>query len=482
MTRRRFLLVPPSSIAIVVLAACNGGGNGRPAPAPAAPKVAGVSAGVISGKGSIIVNGVEWQKPDDRRKITKDGTVIAEDDLRVGMGVKVTGDLDDSTNGKASEIQVLPAIRYQVGTVSASGFTVLGQTVTVTSTTVLDGTDGNFAPSQPVEVHGVFTGPDQIRATYIRKCSCFDDAVVRGTISSFDGGAGTFKIGTLMVIYAGAEVVPAGTVPADGLFVEVRGLVVGGELQATRVEVEDLARDADGRKAEIEVFVASVDPDARTFNAASGAGSLRVVWDDSTEFAGGGPGDLSGAKVEAEGTLSGGSLAADRVEFEDAAGIEDTAGIEGSAESVNADTGTLRILGISVQVSGGTDLVDERGDGGALSLADIVPDDPLAVSGRPDGAGGVTATKVIRRKDARPVELQGPVSSHDPLTGNVGFLGIAVVAGTDIEFRNAAGNAVSRDAFMAAITDGVTVVKARGTFGSPPPIILANGMEIEPHR
>jgi len=104
------------------------------------------------------------------------------------------------------------------------------------------------------------------------------------------------------------------------------------------------------------------------------------------------------------------------------------------------------------------------------------------VTGKPDGAGGVTATKVIRRKEAAPIELQGPVSSHDALNGNVVIFGVTIVAGTDIEFRNAAGNPVTRDDFMAAVTDGATVVRAGGTFGSPPPVILANRMEIEPHR
>ena len=99
-----------------------------------------------------------------------------------------------------------------------------------------------------LEVSGLVDSAGKIQATHVEKKSdSFVDnsgAVieVKGTIQNIDTIAETFEINTLLVSYASANLsgLP-GNVPANGQYIEVKGMSFGtsGELVATDIELEN---------------------------------------------------------------------------------------------------------------------------------------------------------------------------------------------------------------------------------------------------
>lgn len=176
-TQRTWLL-----ISTFWLASCGGGGGGgfSPAPAPADPPPdtsgidrGGVSQGVITGFGSIFVNGTRFDT--SAALFTVDDSPGAESDLAVGKVVTVIGSIDDDgLNGTATEVIFDDQVEGPIDSVDAATATlvVLGQTVRVDSETVFDdsivpnGIEG-LSAGEVVEVSGFNDADGTIVATHI---------------------------------------------------------------------------------------------------------------------------------------------------------------------------------------------------------------------------------------------------------------------------------------------------------------------------
>ena len=133
-------------------------------------------------------------------------------------------------------------------------------------------------------------------------------------INSLDTGSKTFKINALLVAYSSADTseLPGG-VPAEGLFVEVEGTlnVLGGQMQATEIELGDELGTDNADEVEVTVFVTDF-ISAFEFTV----GRQVVETDDNTEYVDGTAADISpGVKLEAEGSLIDGILFANEIEF-----------------------------------------------------------------------------------------------------------------------------------------------------------------------
>jgi hypothetical protein len=232
--------------------------------------------------------------------------------LKIGDGVC------EASGGDLSE--ALPT-----GTPSTGAtLVVLGQTVHVDDTTIIDSNVPNFAAitaGMLLEVHGQRRADGSIAATFIEKKTAPVVFAVRGTVAGHNAGAQTFSVGALTVNYGGAIIndmpAPSGN-NWNNLFVEVKGtscagvLPVCGTLTATKVEPEGLGV-ANAAKAEIEGFVtALVSTSDFTVN------SQRVLTTGSTIFSGGLQSEIVvGVKLEVEGSLAGGVLTATKVAFKE---------------------------------------------------------------------------------------------------------------------------------------------------------------------
>jgi hypothetical protein len=428
-----FLLVASTGL----VAACGGGGGGGGVAGgggtqPGIDRL-GVNGGVVSGFGSIFVNGVEFETDSAEFEVDDDSSGSSQDDLNIGDTVVVTFDPDVPGN-VAQTVFSDDAVEGPVDSVDALAgqMVVAGQTVLVDAGTSFDDSLPN--PSLDglnvgdfVEVNGFFDNVNNvwvIRATRIEPGA--GEVEVHGFISGLDENNMTFSINELVVNYDGTTEIddnfPGGTTFANGDFAEVKGANPGpnAPLLATKIEAEGFGLDAAGGpnfddfdevEVEVEGFITRF-ASASDFDVSG----FPVTLTGRTEFEGGGRSDLGlNVKVEVEGDLNSDTvLVADKVDIRRSNDLRVTALVD----AVNAGANTLVVLGITVQVDALTRIEDKSdADVEPFSLADINVNDYVEVRGGADPAGGGTiAASLLEREDPPDVlgedtELRGFVES-----------------------------------------------------------------------
>ncbi len=477
----KFILVALSA-ALVALPGCNSGGGSSLAGIGGTGKIA---SGTITGFGSIFVNGIEYNL--DSASIEVDDSAGAENDLRVGMVVTVTGTAGD-TAGNASSVVYDEVVEGPVSglTVSADGtnkrFNVLGIDILVDAVaTIFDNSTPDFsfdtiADGDVVEVSGFFDAGGVLRASYIDKTETLDpgttEVQLKGTATDATGAGGTagfgdsFTVNGITVnILSGTDLsdVPGGLV-TDGMFVEVKGLWVDATtVDASRIEEEDTALGDDGDDVSLEGLVSGFTGDLTLFFVDG-----RPVDATTATFE---PITLQLAndqRVEVEGTInSSGILIAEEVESR--GGDVEVQAVVTSKTVTNAalNEGTVTLLlvnntqQLAVQTNSRTQFEDKTEVVESLRLSDIGSGDYLEVRGFVDGSGAVVATEV-RRDDpiGEDVILQGPVSSF-ALNSEVTILGVTFATSVPpTEFQNALDQPIISDVFYGALSTG-TLVKIK---------------------
>lgn len=200
------------ALAAMFLLACGGGtslsgvGSGG----------SGIAEGSVSGFGSVIVNGVEY---DDSNAISQtegaDGTKTLSA-AKLGQGVRVS----QSKDGVADTIEILPQLRGPVTSAGVNGLylQVMGQWVRVGlisntsgTATVLDGYGdvSTIASGDAVEVHGVWAqdavkGLPVLVASRIEKVSAPYAPLISGQVTAANGAG-------LLTLNGGAAVLDAGS-------------------------------------------------------------------------------------------------------------------------------------------------------------------------------------------------------------------------------------------------------------------------------
>jgi len=335
----RFILAGLATV-LIALNGCGGGGGGS--------TVAGIggtgkiASGTITGFGSIFVNGIEYDIDNASIEVNDDDSAgLSQDDLRIGMVVTVTADVFDTNSDGDDDSGVASLVVYDneiEGPVSgisdengglAKSFSVLGVNVLVgvADTEFDDGEAPGFsfatiADGDVVEISGFFDGSNVLNATYIEKTDDFvsgeSEIALKGTPDAgTDAGAGdSFSLdGVTVNILADADLreVPGGRV-TDAMFVEVDGTLISGNpftVDAFRVEREDEGLDDDAGEVELEGLVSDF-VDNSNFRVDG-----QLVDATDAEFKPAGLVLSDGLKVEAEGTITGGILIAEKVELED---------------------------------------------------------------------------------------------------------------------------------------------------------------------
>lgn len=452
------------TLVFMAIAACGSGGGGDGGVASGGTGGTGISSGSITGFGSIFVNGVEFST--NGATIRRDDSSIGENELRKGMIVEVQGSIASSTSGTAATVDVEEAVRGPVesksGTASAGTLVVLGQTVLVDDTTLIDNNVPNFgaiSPGMLLEVHGLRRADGSIAASFIEQKTAPVFAV-RGSVANHNTLAQSFTIGALTVNYNGAITndMPAGS--WNGLFVEVKGATcsgspVCGTLTAGKVEPAGLGL-ANANQAEIEGFVTTL---ASTSDFT--VNSQRVVTTGGTVFSGGVQSEIVlGVKLEVEGSLAGGVLTATKVQFKDSVKLESNASVSGSSITLEG------LPGITVTANAFTEFKNT-----AATASNLAPlnNRNVRIRGRASGAASVIATEIEDRGAADPngdVILQGTVAKADVINPTFKILGITVdtsqLAAAD--FRDVNDNAIvgGQTAFFNALTPNGGLVKAKG--------------------
>lgn len=441
------------------LAGCGGGGGGG-SPAPAGAAV--VSTGVVTGFGSVYVNGVRFDTSS--ASFTVDDSPGSQADLAVGDVVTVRGRVnDDGRSGTATSVAGEDAVEGPVTAVDAVAGTlvVAGQTVLVDADTSLDdnipgASLAGLAAGDFVEVAGFLDAAGAVRATRIERKPAGSTVEVNGVISNLDTGTSRFRINDLDVSYASAVLSDfEGGAPANGDLVEAKGTTfVAGVLQATRVERKGGNAQDNGSRQEIEGLITRF-VSASDFDVAS----QPVTTTGSTVFENGTAADLGvNLKVEVEGSVAAGVLVARKVSIRRAGNVRLTSVVD----SVDASAGTLVMLGVTVKVDSLTRLEDKSdADVESFSLADIRAGDYLEVRGAefPVSSGQLLARRLERGDPDDRSIVQGPVTSvADPA---LVVFGVTVTTDGGTEFQDLADNSLSASAFFGQVGPG-DHVKARG--------------------
>ena len=506
MGKQRAYWTIPSFLALLAIASCG--------ETPGTGGVGGTGIGPVAGFGSVLVNGVKYNV-DNTTFVDAHGRTLG--DLAVGMVVKVTASsIDDnptSPTGVATKMEVQrladgPTDDNSVS-IDNNSLRVMGQTVFVGLTTVFDNVADLFAIDNlvqqgkrpEIEVHGSTDDTGFLRAGYIHLWS--DNLVagreiqLKGAVRNLDARGRTFAIGPFLqkVDYGALSSAPSGL--DNGAFVEVKGTyrVTDNTIRAGSIKVEDpVSGQNPGDLAKAEGYVNRVLADlgtAKRFELIAPDGLQIVNWSVTAAFRDGAASDVApGAKVQVEGSRNqDNTLAAARISFRKPSNIR----IESTVTAKFPSSIRVGVLGLTpVEVNLLTSYKDGTGTfPGAFGLGDISVDSTVRVDAFLD-SGPVPARIVATRLELRdPIQsdrhiLQGVVEGK-----NVPALTFLRILGVDVEtvpestgFLQLDGTPfpgtgiVQQVNFFDAVTEGVTIVKARGTYFAG--VLSANEVQIVP--
>lgn len=453
-----------AALAGCLLAACGGGGSATTAGTAsggtaATVERAVVTSGVITGFGSVYVNGIHFETSG--AEISKDGLRTTQQNLRVGQVVHVKGRIDGSGRAVADSVRQDDDLEGPITSIDATAqtFVVLAHTVRVTTETSFDASLGNFAAlavGVQVEVSGLANSAGEIVATRIEKrATGATQLEVMGTVSALDTTAHTFKLGALVVDYSSATLrdFPA-TGIANDQTVEAKGnaLNSAGALVATSVERRDFDSSTGVFQREVEGLVTRF-ASATDFDVAG----RKVTTNSSTVYEGGTAADLAlNVKVEAEGTFdAAGVLVAAKIQFKRGTG----AGVAGIVDNVAADSsglgGTLTVLGVTITVDNNT-RIEDKSDARIemFRLANVQVGDYVEIRGTETAALKLTAARLERRRASTESWVRGTV--RDLASPNFTALGVPVTTTSATRFDE-----LSSTAFFTSAAG--RVVKVRGT-------------------
>ena len=365
----------------ITLAGCGGGGSGGVgvAPGSADPGVAAgvssggtgavaVAAGSITGFGSIIINSNGVRIDDSLSSVRDDDGNDLRGKLKLGMLVTVKGATLSGVGASASSILVGGELVGRVAgapNTSAKTFIVLGQTVTVTGSTVFDLSLPNgfasLANDTVVEVHGFYNPvTNGVAATYIERKNNPSLFRIEGLVSNADLVAKKFSIGSTLINYSGASDVRV--TPVNGALIRVRlnavlpPTAVPLEWTATRVRApESLGDSVINGNSQSQSIEAEIEGSITAFTSATRFTVNGTVVDATTAaFPKGSAGLAVGARVEVRGRLSAGVLVAQQVKIEDESKLEDREfELNGTVSNVTAST--FEVRGVKVNYSASTE-------------------------------------------------------------------------------------------------------------------------------
>jgi len=321
-----------ATVSSALLSGCGGGGSGSTSSTAAST----VNKGVVTGFGSVFVNGVEYKTANSKMHLPDDSTSASslgsseteiQNHLKIGMYVTVKGS-DDGTSGQASEIEFKDNMEGLVTATTATTLTMMGITINTDSSTKIyssSGSETTLAAIIPgvtwVEMSGLPDNTGAFNATYIGvKSSAGTEQELKGYIVASNAGSFDLGLDSGVKSVTIPAVLPVGI--AVGSYVEVKFDALGNFI---KVEIEDdlVKADASTAKAEAEGYISAINGDAVTISIAGKTQTVNLALNTAYYFksANGtltpaGRADLIvGKKISAEGPLSAGVITASKIKI-----------------------------------------------------------------------------------------------------------------------------------------------------------------------
>jgi hypothetical protein len=442
-------------LSILLASGCGGGGSDSETSSvdDTGSGASVVSRGIITGFGSVYVNGVRYHTSGT--KFTIDDGEGDESDLKVGMIVTVRGSSQGNGEGNADSIVYdnelkgpVSAITLDADDANRKTLTILGQAVLVTTDTTIDDDGGltfdSITLNDVLEVSGYVTATG-FTATHIELQDNADKIEIKGHIDNL--GPDSFTIGGFAISYDGATKLDDIKELAKGLFVEVEGQLdfAGTTLIASKIEGEDEGFDDDMDEAEIKGVISAYNVADNTFMLQGqkvDASSARlepaslVLADDLT--------------VEVEGYVSNGVLIAEEVE-QKGRKIK----IQASLSAVDKSAGNVSFkfngIDVVVRVNVGTEIEDENTDNDLL-LADLSMGDFVELEGYSESSDVINAVE-IKRVEPDEIHIVAPLEDFDGNVMSVKLLGI-VFDLTAASFEDDDDNSLAASRFFKALDLG----------------------------
>jgi hypothetical protein len=371
--------------------------------------------GRITGFGSVITGGVEYET--DKTSIKKDGLAVVngDRDLQVGMVITLKGTAN-GTQGEASSIEYNDELEGLVQTndlATGGDLIVMGQNVTFDANTNFESDDPAITAIEDipvnavVEVSGYPDAKGNILATYIELKAATadlydDDMEVKGIITNLNDTVDslTFDLGGLTVDATSIALVLEFPL-ANDLYVEVKSKegfdALTGSLVASKIELEDEGHYGvsgdDGDEMEIEGVITKIDTvngiielNGQVINIPAGMDISSFAVDDLVEIE---------VRVAVDG-----SLIAEEIEAEDAHDDDEDFTIEALVEAIDAVNGTITADGKVISIDKLNAIMIDHGEMHEkyFSIDSLAVGDWVELEVYIDDAGNYVAIKVERIK------------------------------------------------------------------------------------
>lgn len=414
-----------------------------------------VSRGLITGFGSVYVNGIRFHTGGTQFSVDDDSGV--ESDLRVGMIVTVKGSVDDSgANGQATQITYDNELKGPVSSIvpdpndaTIKTLVILGQSIEVNSNTTIDNDGGltfdNIQLDDVLEVSGFVTALGLI-ATHIELQDNDLEIEIKGHIENLT--TNSFNIKGFPVSYDGTTELDDIGALVEGLFVEVKGQLngTGTILLADKIETEHEGLDDDMDEAEIEGVISGYNDTDKTFTIQDQfIDASNAVFEPASLVL------ANGLIVEAEGHVLNGVLLAHKVK-QRGKKIK----INATLSKVNTDASTISFSfnsnAIVVRVNHQTELEDDINDTDIV-LGELSIDDFVEMEAFDDGTGIINAVE-IERKNPDEVRIVAPAENWgDESNQKVVLLGVEFDL-TGAVYENEFDQNIPADTFYNSLRTG----------------------------
>jgi|GEM_PF-646571 len=440
-----------------------------------------VAQGVVTGFGSVIVNGVHYDVEDAAIDVDGDSTV--ESDLGVGQIVRITATMGENGRGKASKLEGESQVRGAIESIDlTTGVIVaLGQSILITADTFYQNgvTAETLKVGDVIKVSAYTNADGALVATRIdvKTGTGADVAQLAGKIADLDTTALTFTINGKTVDYSKATVADE-TVLANDMLVRIHGSIVNDVFVATgTLQASPLSIKHDGQFGEHDdLRVGGLITDL-VANTSFKINDATVLLTADTQYEGGTAADLAaGLLVKVEGILDAdNNLVASEIRLI----LHPQVNENGLVQTVDTAANTFSVNGVTFEVTVDTSFNDSGRDKLRLfSLASLAVGNTINVHGYKVDATDTTpehmiATRVERRNpstnsaDHFKVEVHGLVESVTASTIKVAGHDITVTADTEITGFD------SLAAFLAAAVG--TNVEIKGTIENN--ILVASSIE-----
>lgn len=394
------------------LASCGGGSDGSGASSNSTT----ATSGVITGFGSVFINGVEYETTNTSIS-TDDNAGATESELEVGMVVTIDGTVnDDGVTGEATSIHYEEQLKGPlVGTVDIANrtFTVLGQTIIYDDLTSIGSLDlsalvnGDF-----LEISGFTRADNTLYATRIEKeTGSVSTYKVQGNIRSLNNGAQTFVLGGLIINYSSASFVQtSASALVNGMAVRVKGDAANFNSGTSTFTVNQVKSKEesyeDGERGSLEGYITA-------FTSVSDfeVNGVAVTTTSSTRYDDGSAAGLAlNVRVKVFGSFnSDGELVASKIKLHNASKV----GLEANVTAIDIGASTVSVLGVEFVITNQTKMEDDSSDNERFfDINDVSVGDFVKVKGFESSSGDYVAALFERKNDDNDnPEIKGKVTA-----------------------------------------------------------------------